>query len=1029
MSSQDAEDIKYEGDFVLGRLFENWLTRGASPKTILSSILMSKGSWLKKQIAYLTNGRFFNDNPYGIVHFGEPEFKDIFSNGEVVQNLYEATAKADFGESKFTTISSLYEMDDAPRLSTHVFGKSFWDIMHICASVSPDFMCSIIPFGLRSSIFYGAPRFYCAYDYEEVYKDNSKYIREKRKPFQQYHIYTSYSDIINNTITASERDVRTCAVGLYSSQGAFSTESIQRVGPMWVDFDIYPEKQKTMTVDTQLIAKGSALGDVIPFLNYLQNQLADEKGLIQGGNAIAWRMTASALKNSVKDMYTGELTVIGDPGVKPYDKTFINDIYENIDGTCEVEATVQSLTVETGYTTSIYPDCIATVDDKYERISNNMLSNIGGRAATAYAATLLTSWAFASNTRPLLSSMIGLFQKSGRVVDDTISTVAKFIGRDELDMNKGFFKGANNIAKALGLNSTSVDYEKFMSSMKGIERAYKTASSAKTVSDMASGYSDLAKMLKNSDPDKLISELNKAKANVKGAKLDQIDDTIKILTDYKSEINNTIKQFKIAADTEDITKYGDLLKKIGYEQNDIDKILRVMNGTVDSIDDISDFAKSATKIADTLEDLDDAKDYVESLTKIIDKSHDAAKIIGKVDDVAAIVKVLDAEKDLASAAKVAAKAATGTSFASIFLPMVLETAIVAVVTAFVYEFIERWMKNLQVLQIFPLKKNGYVLTAGLDGSKGIVVGSPTEDDPGMLQEWVTGLVEYKEGEWFGNILKALLVSDNMRDIASNWKKKNNIPTEDEIGNTGMETVIQNLLRQIGSDEMKLQNGYKSMLLTKRISTLTNKEDKDSLLAFNKYRITDRFDSQISSDMVPLMTSKKIQALMEAGWFFLEHSYTTYTIPYVLQGVRTEVPCKRDGEIIDIPFLRPDAYFLLVQLLDAVENTFIDHTDTQIAMNYGGGTWFDSHPIYIRSALRVGDSRWNSTGFGFRMQISGYSEFGTIIEKLQKDQEIVSNELKDPDSKFFEYRKVEGYDDAYDFMVYPPRVEIGGNSDE
>ena len=80
-------------------------------------------------------------------------------------------------------------IEDTPTISINLLGKTFWDVMHICASAQPDFITSIVPFGLRSSVFYGAPRFYYAYDYKLEQLNNGGTMNvEKRKPFQQRHI-------------------------------------------------------------------------------------------------------------------------------------------------------------------------------------------------------------------------------------------------------------------------------------------------------------------------------------------------------------------------------------------------------------------------------------------------------------------------------------------------------------------------------------------------------------------------------------------------------------------------------------------------------------------------------------------------------------------------------------------------------------------------------------------------------------------------------------------------------------------------
>ena len=150
-------------------------------------------------------------------------------------------------------------------------------------------------------------------------------------------------------------------------------------------FSIYPEFQKSITVDSQLWAKG------IPIMGNMLGITAELKGDDVGGTLpnpkeIAWRMTASALKNSMKEMYNGELTVIGYPSIKPYDRMWLSDVYERMEGQCEIEAVVHNFNSETGFTTSLYADCISVIDDMQEQYAHNLLAQgVGMSIATATA--------------------------------------------------------------------------------------------------------------------------------------------------------------------------------------------------------------------------------------------------------------------------------------------------------------------------------------------------------------------------------------------------------------------------------------------------------------------------------------------------------------------------------------------------------------------------------------------------------------------------------------------------------------------
>lgn len=64
---------------------------GETPRDLLAKLLTAKyGGW-KKVANDVFDGRWFNDNPFGITHFGDTKYNHIFGLGEPVQNLYEVS--------------------------------------------------------------------------------------------------------------------------------------------------------------------------------------------------------------------------------------------------------------------------------------------------------------------------------------------------------------------------------------------------------------------------------------------------------------------------------------------------------------------------------------------------------------------------------------------------------------------------------------------------------------------------------------------------------------------------------------------------------------------------------------------------------------------------------------------------------------------------------------------------------------------------------------------------------------------------
>jgi hypothetical protein len=366
---KDAIDIQSDNDF-----FGTYTSSGCTPQNILRSILTSNGSYINTA-AKGTEYEYWADaigtpmNPYGIYHFGEKTFMYFNDMSEPCQNIFECGMARNPAKTKYNFVSE-YEADKQLTIDFHLFGKTMWDVMHICQSVHPTYITSIFPFSFRSSIFYGRPHDYCAYAYRQT---SNGTLYEKRKPFQQYHIYTSVSDIINNYITTSVSSFNTCCVGVYEMQGSFNSKDVEHTQPVWLDKEIYPEFQRTFYCDTNYYGRGgrtwgagSAFSDF--FLASIFNsskfdRICDETGQVKSHHAIATRMTVNALKESVQNMYQGAFVVIGDPTVKPYDRIFISDTFNEIQGSVLVRDVVHTLSAEAGFTTTIYPDLVAVPTD------------------------------------------------------------------------------------------------------------------------------------------------------------------------------------------------------------------------------------------------------------------------------------------------------------------------------------------------------------------------------------------------------------------------------------------------------------------------------------------------------------------------------------------------------------------------------------------------------------------------------------------------------------------------------------------
>jgi hypothetical protein len=798
LENDEAHEIQFND--TIGGL----LTNGATPKKIMNSILTTKGGMLRSMLKDTEYAYMMGKNPYGIFHFGDPDFKDIFKSGEPTQNIYEAMSRPAWGEEG--SVTAQYATDDAPRITFDIFGKTLWEIMHICQSVSPDFVVDVAPFGFRSTIFHGSPRYYYAYDYFK--KDNI--IMEKRKPYQQYHIYSSITDIIKNNITASDKDVKTCAVGLYQMAESGNFKSQHRVGPLWVDIEIFPEEQKTMTVDTQLYGKGIP---VVGFLtnsltNRLANWFADDKGSMTSHDKIAWRMTANALKNSVKDMYQGDLIVLGDPTVKPHDRMFLNDSYENMTGQCLVKEVVQNFSAANGYTTSIYPDAIAVVDDRHE-LAIQSIGNAMAMCMSAATGGVIwgASMAFGGPAASLVKSIDAIGSK-------TLSV-----------LNKG------------------------------------------------AGYAE--------------------RAGVSGA-----------ASKMKGGLNALHKT--------------------------------IMGGR-------------------------------------------------------------------AVAGTVAAEAGLTAGMAGVATAVMLNAAIIGttiMIGKYITESIARWAQNLQVLQIFPLKRHGLVMTAGLNGNKGLVYGSPSYNDPGLIKGIYAKLTTATDNPYL-QFAQDWLMSDEMKNVG--WKYKRDGGIVDDKGNPiADERMFNKTLKAAASSRGEITSSYRASQLVPRIALDNKTEVKASfdyyaMLNVERIQADSKLQSNslISSDqrLKPYLDEKFFQILQEQENLNVSQKVKAMTLMIGNQAVNTKaiIGQTKDGSVLyDMPLLNRDALNVLCEIIKRAKAKMpsADSSDQFQFYEETKGCF-----IMLKSALKVGDKdTFSSTGFSFILQ--GFDKAASpLISSIKELQREIAAEAK------------------------------------
>lgn len=371
----------------------------SEPRQLICSLMSSRGGMWKDWLNLGSKGLFFKGNPLGIAHFGgdalvPPALKNIpiFQSsdddwGEVGFNIYSASGEETYSQwicygkkdqllSEPDTLSwgitpseintSADEDIKEPKIKVYLYDKTVWDVINVLSMAVPDYICAVHPFELRSTLFYGKPMWGLAYQYDYLFRVNPEdgqleriITHEYRKPYSQFHVFNGFSDILNNKIKATESGMYTNVIVAYGGNKNVTTPIIQ------ADSDIYIENQKTAIVQADIATdERFGIGTGILSTNFWTSEM------------YAQTVGSNTLRNYMAHMYDGELVILGYPSIKPHDKFYLEDNYSDMQGLAGVRRVVHHMSFETGFVTSITPDCICVVDDMQQ------LSLAGWLAAT-----------------------------------------------------------------------------------------------------------------------------------------------------------------------------------------------------------------------------------------------------------------------------------------------------------------------------------------------------------------------------------------------------------------------------------------------------------------------------------------------------------------------------------------------------------------------------------------------------------------------------------------------------------------------
>lgn len=192
-----------------------------------------------------------------------------------------------------------------------------------------------------------------------------------------------------------------------------------------------------------------------------------------------WRVGVSLLAKEVRNMYDGELTIVGNGKIKPFDVIHMIDYVNDMHGSFEVGRVIHTLN-QNGFTTRIKPDLIVNQKSKFNNeevyfagklikhstdrrfwglFPRGLLAVSGGSMAAG--ATMLIAKLAKVGAAVAFGNVIGLIVGGGLVMysgykafrynsERILTIMNNTLGRDSLDLNPLTYKGMPYMAGVEG---------------------------------------------------------------------------------------------------------------------------------------------------------------------------------------------------------------------------------------------------------------------------------------------------------------------------------------------------------------------------------------------------------------------------------------------------------------------------------------------------------------------------------------------------------------------------------------------------
>jgi hypothetical protein len=161
------------------------------------------------------------------------------------------------------------------------------------------------------------------------------------RPFRRYHLLTSDHDIIANNIRVVGGD-----------------EAVNSVTVRWMEGSVEKDADGNVVGDAEL-TDVNADDNILPA--DIKNTILEHPNAFNQAGARTGGI--SQLIRHMKDYYDGELIVVGNESIKPYDVCILFDTYSGMIGPFEVKEVEHSISADGGFITSIRPALCVSAEE------------------------------------------------------------------------------------------------------------------------------------------------------------------------------------------------------------------------------------------------------------------------------------------------------------------------------------------------------------------------------------------------------------------------------------------------------------------------------------------------------------------------------------------------------------------------------------------------------------------------------------------------------------------------------------------